>query len=231
MRASIWICIAITAAAGSAAKRGVTAEDYFAFETLSDAHISPDGKQVAYVVTAVDQKRNRRDNSVWLVAVDGHSAPRRISVEGFSTNAPRWSPDGTRLAFLSARGTADPAGELARPQICILALDGGEATTLTHLKNGAGAYQWSPDGRRIVVVSRTGPSDTVASSARKSDVRHYSHISYKFNDTGWYDDKRSHLFVVDAANGTARQITQGEDWNDTDPQWSPDSTRDRKSVV
>ena len=226
MRASICICLAISTVATAAARRGVTPEDYFAFETVSDAHISPDGRQVAYVLTTVDQKRNRRDNSVWLVPVDGRSAPRRLSAEGFSANAPRWSPDGKRLSFVSTRAAADSAGEPARPQICILPMDsGGEAVTLTHLKNGAGAYQWSPDGRRIVVVSRTGPSDNVPASTRKSDVRHYSHISYKFNDSGWYDDKRSHLFVVDAASGAAKQITQGEDWNDTDPQWSPDSTR------
>jgi dipeptidyl aminopeptidase/acylaminoacyl peptidase len=103
-------------------------------------------------------------------------------------------------------------------------MDGGEAQVLTHLKNGASAFQWSPDGKRFVTLSRTGPSDAFT-APRKSDVRHYSHISYKFNDTGWYDDKRSHLWVVDAATGTAKQITSGEDWNDTDPQWSPDSTR------
>jgi dipeptidyl aminopeptidase/acylaminoacyl peptidase len=218
--------------AGSAEKRGVTAEDYFAFQNIGDAHLSPDGKQVAYVLTTVDQKRNRRDNSIWVVATGGvvssvgKSAPRRLTAEGVNSTAPRWSPDGTRLAFLSTRGAA-AAGETEapRPQIYILHLDGGEAQALTHLKNGAGVFQWSPDGKRFVVVSRTGPSDNMAPAARKSDVRHYSHISYKFNDTGWFDDKRSHLWVVDAATGAARQITSGEDWNDTDPQWSPDGTR------
>jgi len=211
---------------GNAAKRGVTAEDYFAFENIGDPHISPDGKQVAYVLTTVDQKRNRRDNSVWMAALDGHSAPRRLSAEGFNSNAPRWSPDGARLAFLSTRstGAADAAADPPRPQVCILPMDGGEATTLTHLKNGASAFQWSPDGRKLVVVTRTGPSDQVAASARPSDVRHYTHLSYKFNDTGWFDDKTSHLFVFSAAGGGGLQITSG-DFNDTDPQWSPDSTR------
>ena len=96
-------------------------------------------------------------------------------------------------------------------------MDGGEAQILTHLKNGASAFQWSPDGKRFVVVSRTGPSDNVQAAARKSDVRHYTHISYKFNDTGWFDDKRSHLWIVDATTGVDKQITSGDDWNDTDP--------------
>ena len=235
-----------------AAQRGITPEDYFAFETISDAHIAPDGKQVAYTLTTVDRQKNRRDTSIWMVATDGHSAPRRLTAEGVSSSSPRWRPDGSRLAFLSTRSTGTAADDPPRAQIWILTLSGGEAQALTHLKSGAGAFQWSPDGKRLVTVSRTGPSDNVKASERKSDVRHYTHISYKFNDTGWYDDKRSHLWVVsaaagsgvvsaaagsgvvsaaaasgvvDAAKGDARQITSGEDWNDTDPQWSPDSTR------
>src|SRR5205823_14734867 len=50
-------------------------------------------------------------------------------------------------------------------------------------------------------------------------------ITYKCNDTGWYDERRTHLFVVDAATGSAKQITSGEDRNDADPQWSPDGTK------
>src|SRR5207342_2824189 len=71
-------------------------------------------------------------------------------------------------------------------------------------------------------VGRSGPSDEAKSP---SDVRHYKHSSYKFNDSGWFDDKRTHLWVVDAANGQASQLTSGDDWNDSDPQWSPDSQK------
>ena len=210
------------------AKRGVTAEDYFAFESINDAHISPDGKQVAYAFTTIDQKRNRRNTTIWLVPVDGSAAPRRLTAEGSNSNSPRWSPDGSKLAFLSSRNTGaqdGPAAEAPRPQICILHMDGGEAQVLTHLKNGVSALQWSPDGKRFVAVSRSGPSDAVAVADRKSDVRHYKHISYKFNDTGWFDDKRTHLWIVDAATGSDKQLTAGDDWNDADPQWSPDGTR------
>jgi dipeptidyl aminopeptidase/acylaminoacyl peptidase len=205
------VLTAVPALAADSARRGVTAEDYFAFESISDAHISPDGKQAAYVLTTVDRQKNRRDSSVWMVAIDGKSAPRRLTTEGVNSTSPRWSPDGSKLAFLSARAAASAAGSAAesaadtpRPQICILRMEGGEAQALTHLKNGAGAFQWSPDGKRFVTISRTGPSDNVAAAARKSDVRHYSHISYKFNDTGWFDDKRGHLWVVDAATTPIR---------------------------
>ncbi|HEU5220083.1 MAG TPA: S9 family peptidase, partial [Gemmatimonadales bacterium] len=93
---------------------------------------------------------------------------------------------------------------------------------LTSLPNGATGCEWSPDGTRVLCLSRTGPSDRKAPS---SDVRHYTGLSYKFNDTGWFDDKKSHLYVIDATSGKATQVTSGDAWNDTDPEWSPDGTR------
>lgn len=225
------ICFLCLGSLGSQAsraqsKRGVTPEDYFSFKFMGDPHISPDGKVVAYVVTSIDQKKNRRESSIWVVPIDGSAAPRRLSAEGFSSNSPRWSPDGKTLAFLSARSSDLPAGETPKSQIYLLSIaGGGEAIALTKLKNGVQSYQWSPEGSRIAVASSSGPMDGVATADRKSDVRHYTHIQYKFNDTGWFDDKRRHLWVVSVPSGEAKQITEGQDWNDTDPQWSPDGTR------
>lgn len=205
------------------ARRGVSPEDYFNFEFVSDPHLSPNGRQVAYVVTTVDEKANRRRTSLWVVATDGGSPSRRLTSEGASATHPRWSPDGTRLAFLSSRGGEGDGP--ARAQIFVLRMDGGEAQAVTKMKNGVSSFQWSPDGLRFVAVSRSGPSDDVPASAKKSDVRHYTHIRYKFNDTGWFDDKRTHLWVVEAVTGNVKQITSGDDWNDADPQWSPDGTK------
>jgi dipeptidyl aminopeptidase/acylaminoacyl peptidase len=228
----VLLCASAADFAEAQAKRGVTAEDYLAFQFAGDPHLSPDGKLVAYVVTTIDQKKNRRESEVWLVDADGSGAPRRVSAEGFSSNTPRWSPDGKTLAILSARsaGAESPSSsstpaETPKPQIFLLSMSGGEGVALTKLKNAVQNYQWSPDGSRIVLVTATGPSDAVAPADRKSDVRHYTHIQYKFNDTGWFDDKRRHLWVVTVSSGEAKQITDGQDWNDTDPQWSPDGTR------
>jgi dipeptidyl aminopeptidase/acylaminoacyl peptidase len=208
------------------AKRGITPEDYFAFQFIDDPQLSPDGKAVAYELTVVDQKKNRRESSIWLVVADGSTAPRRLSAEGFNSSAPRWGPDGKTLAMLSRRNSDSSASETPKAQIYLLPMTaGGEGIALTKLKNGVETYQWSPDGSRIVVVSASGPLDGIAPADRKSDVRHYKHIQYKYNDTGWYDDKRRHLWIVNVASGEARQITDGQDWNDANPQWSPDSTR------
>ena len=250
--------------------RGITAEDYYSFEFLSDPRISPDGRWVAYVVTTVDQRQNRRQSNVWITATDGSRPPRQFTTSAQSSSSPRWSPDGQQLAFLSARpaGSESPAAPQAaatpsssptpttaatsqsagapsatptpgglpsalqtasappadapRAQVYVLPLDGGEASRVTNLKNGVSTFQWSPDGRALAVISRVGPSDLKAPS---SDVRHYKNSSFKFNDTGWFDDKRNHIWVVDVRTGDAKQITSGEDWNDSDPQWSPDGRR------
>jgi dipeptidyl aminopeptidase/acylaminoacyl peptidase len=261
--------------------RGITPEDYYAFEFVGDPHLSPGGRWVAYVVTTVDQRQNRRLSQIWLAATDGSRPPRQLTTSTQSSSSPRWSPDGHTLAFLSSRPSNDPAppqgsaqsnpptqtnaqgtsqpaqaspqasstpapasspatagtattpgvssaqqtaaaDSQPRAQVWALSLEGGEARRVTNLKNGVGNFDWSPDSTRLVVTTRTGPSDAKAPS---SDVRHYKHTSYKFNDTGWFDDKRSHVWVVEVQSGAARQITSGDEWNDSDPQWSPDSTR------
>ena len=212
-------------AAAQAQTRPVTAEDYFAFETLSDPRFSPDGSTIAYVVTTVDQKQNRRYSAIWLVPTDGSKEPLRLTTAPQSSNAPRWSPDGKSIAFLSSRpaaGEVDAGTGAPRNQVWVLPLSGGEPRRVTNVLNGVSGFQWSPDGTRLAVVSRSGPSDEAKSP---SDVRHYKHSNYKFNDSGWFDDKRTHLWVVEVASDRSAQITSGDDWNDSDPQWSPDGRR------
>src|SRR5205085_6459309 len=208
--------------AQNGATRGVTPEDYFAFEFASDPNMSPDGKSVAYVITKIDRAQNRRNSSIWMAATDGSRAPWQFTTSPQSSNSPRWSPDGKWLAFLSSRPGSDsttpaPAASPApaagptpaaaagaavsdqpRNQIYLLAMNGGEAKRITNLKNGVSVFRWSPDGTRLVVVSRIGPSDGRADNKDRSDVRHYKNTSYKFNDTGWFDDRRTHLWIVDA---------------------------------
>ena len=215
--------LAATAATAVAQTRGVTAGDYLSFESLSDPHFSPHGSTIAYVVTTIDRKQNRRHSDIWTVPADGSREPVALTALPQSSNSPRWSPDGRTIAFLSARSVSgETAGDTPRTQVWLLPLTGGEPRRLTNLLNGVSAFAWSPDGTRLVCVGRSGPGDTAKSP---SDVRHYKHINYKFNDTGWFDDKRTHVWVVTVASGAANQITSGDDWNDSDPQWSPDGKK------
>src|SRR5204863_3114376 len=112
-----------------------------------------------------------------------------------------------------------------RAQLWVMPIGGSAPKRVSSLRNGVSNCVWSPSGALAACLSRTGPSDSLPRGMERSDVRHYTHLSYKFNDTGWFDDRRSHIWIIDQRSGSARQLTEGEAWNDTDPQWAPDGTR------
>jgi len=102
-------------------------------------------------------------------------------------------------------------------------LDGGEAVALTETTHGVAQPVWSPDGTRLAFVARTGewkkPEDRDA--LERSTPRVVTGIYSRFDGVGWFDVRRSHLFVISVEGGEPRQITDG-DWDDADPAWSPD---------
>jgi dipeptidyl aminopeptidase/acylaminoacyl peptidase len=223
MTTVLFISAMLAAAATADGKRPITPEDYYAIEVASDPQISPDGKLVAYVVTSIDRKQNRKRSEIWIVPFDGRGEPWPLT-NAESSSSPRWSPDGSSIAFLSAR--RDPqTGTAQRAQLYIISMRGGEPRRVTELKNGVSAFQWSPNGARVACVSKIGPSDALPPGKDRSDVRDYTHPAYKLDGAGYYDDRRTHLWIVDVKNGAARQITSAENSNDSDPQWSPDGTR------
>jgi dipeptidyl aminopeptidase/acylaminoacyl peptidase len=153
------------------------------------------------------------------VPADGATPPRRFTGGASKDSALRWSPDGTRLAFVSDR-------EGGRAQIYIITITGGEACKLTAIPQGAGVPVWSPDGTQLVTVVRTGGEDDVGQQDKSKTpaARLITRLRYRANGEGFTYDHRRHLLVVDALTGATRQLTD-DDWDDTQPAWSPDGGR------
>src|SRR5262249_126290 len=129
--------------------RGMIPADLFRIQWVSDVRIVPNGHTLAFTVTRLDEEPDDYRSAIWVVPADGSAPPRRFTSGGGKDSAPRWSPDGTRLAFLSERD-----GDKA--QVYVIDVAGGEARKLSAIPEGAGAPVWSPDGTRLVSVIRTG---------------------------------------------------------------------------
>jgi dipeptidyl aminopeptidase/acylaminoacyl peptidase len=202
---------ALGANAQATEKRAITFKDLISIARVSDPRISPDGQWIAYAVATPDFDANHLSHDIWLVALWG-GEPRELTHDG-SAERPRWSPEGKRLAFLSSRNGA--------AQVFSMSLDGGETSAITSLSTGADNELWSPDGKSILFVSSVYPDckddacnadrDT-AKEKSKVKARVYEKLLYR-HWNAWSDGKRSHVFIVPAGGGTARDLTPGADYD------------------
>ena len=205
-------------ATNSDALRRITSDDLYSFKLISEPRFAPDGASIAFVVTTIEREKNDYRSSIYLAATDG-SAARRLTHADAKDSAPRWSPDGQHLAFLSDRAE--------KPQIWLIRPDGGEAWQVSTLPENVTACEWSPDGQSLVAVSKAvegqeaTETDKDKDDQQKSDVKHITRIRYKADGEGFLDDKRAHLWRVPAFGGAPRQLTNA-DVNDADPAWSPE---------
>ncbi len=192
---------------------------YLDWESVSSPQISPDGSQIIYTRSWVDKVNDRRSSSVMTMNADG--SRKRVLVEDGSS--PKWSPGGDRILY-----TASVESE--GTQIFVRWMDDeGAATQITHLENSPGNVEWSPDGTRIAFtmsvdsdnpwpVSLPGRPDGAKWTEAPKVVER---LQYRRDRRGYIDEGYTHLFVVPADGGTARQLTDG-DWNHNGVAWTPD---------
>lgn len=194
-------------------------EDVYDLVGVSDPRISPDGRMCAYVLTSIDRESSKYRSAVWMVPVDGSEPPRRFTFGTTRDAAPRWAPDGGRLAFVSNRDNEKAA------QLYVIPIEGGEAVKLTDLKESVEEPTWSPDGTKIAFASRVRDDAYDEEDDRKRAPRHITQLRFKAESIGWTFDRRKHIFVV-PSDGSAeqKQLTDGN-FEHVSPSWSPDGRR------
>ncbi len=175
---------------------GMVPEDVYELTGVTDPRVSPDGATVVYVVIGVDEKANRYRGAIWLAALDGQTEPRQFTSGAKSDAEPRWSPDGSALAFTSNRD-----GDTM--QLYVVPVAGGEARKLTALKEDVTQPVWSPDGTRLAFVARVPDPAYDEKDDKRRSPRRFTRLQYKLDDVGWTADRPQHLFTV-RADGSER---------------------------
>jgi dipeptidyl aminopeptidase/acylaminoacyl peptidase len=208
-----WVFLAVAFVAPACVQAQVTVDDLMRFSTVSDVRISPDGNQVAYVVSTPSLETASHEAVLYRVAAAG-GTPLRLTYNTRIFNRPlpspwlRWSPDGSLLSFVAYVGEV--------PQVMAMYPSGGEPWALTSLKEGVTRYEWSPDGKQIAfIASDPAPPEDEQRKKNKSFVIHVD------------KSKRPPRLWLQAIPGGAPQAMSPADKTVLDFHWAPDG----KSLV
>ncbi|MDP9192454.1 MAG: S9 family peptidase [Acidobacteriota bacterium] len=207
------LLLLIAAAAFAAEKQSLTHETMWQLKRVGSPVVSPDGKWVVFSVTEPSYDEKEQSTDLWLAAVDGSAAPRKITALKAGESDPSWSPDSRRIAF-SAKRDADEVS-----QIYILdVIGGGEAQRVTNLSTTLRSPKFSPDGKRLLFASTVFPdaADDEANKKaakeekdRKFKVRIYDSFPIRSWDK-WIDTNREpHMLVQSLDAGPAKDLLAG----------------------
>ena len=229
----IGVCttIAVQLSAGSVLAQDDSAShfelaDVFELEYASDPQISPDGNKVVFVRNFMDIMTDRGRSNLWVIDSDG-TGERPLTTGNKNYSSPRWSPDGTRLLYVS---NVDGARQLYARW-----MDDGQTAKLTNLTKSPGGLAWSPDGKWIafsMMVPQPQQSfidmpPKPAGAEWAAPAKVIQKLQYRADGAGYLEDGFRQLFVLPAEGGTPRQITDGEFNHGGRLSWTPDS----KSLV
>ena len=224
--ASLWSLLPLVLLPFSAIALGqdlFSARDVFELEYATDPQIASDGEHIAYVRRSNDIMTDRTRSNIWLLRADG-SDHRPLLSGTANYSSPRWSPDGTRLAYLS--------NEERGSQLYVRWMDTGQTALLTNIQNSASNISWSPDGQTIA-FNMNVEFDSKPFSVSMPDkpegadwspaFKYVTETRYQADGSGILEPAYSHVFVVPAEGGTPRQLTQGNFNHRSQLSWTPDS--------
>ena len=207
---ALFTLVLLAPGSGATQTRTMTPLDLVSLGRVSDPQVSPDGGDVAFVVSELDLAEDRRRTDLWVVDVRG-GEPRRLTTHPAGDFNPRWSPAGTWLYFLSTRSGSS--------QVWRLAAGGGEATQVTDLPLDAANLMLSPDGTHLAISMEVFVDcETLTCTSERLDAREseastgrlYDGVFVRHWDT-WEDGRRSHIFVRPTAGGTPTDVMAGVD--------------------
>jgi len=203
-------------------KRLISAEDLYRLAQISDVRLSPDGTLVVYTAQRIDRKTEKKYHNLWVVSTE-NGGERQFTHGDQNDTHPRWSPDGSQIAFLSNRGDKEKPS-----QIYLIPVAGGEARCLTAIQGEIGGFVWSPDGRQLVCTIRKLDPEEIERQENEEKQklgvveRHYDRVFYKLDDYGYLHKERWHLWSIDTRTGRAKQLTDHATYDEGNPAWSPD---------
>ena len=196
--------------------------DVFELEWASDPQVSPDGETIVYVRRSNDIMKDRVRSNLWQIKRSGKN--HRPLHSGFKNSySPRWSPDNTRIAFVSNNSGST--------QIHMHWVDSGETTVISQVQESPSSLSWSPDGKWLAFTMNVkGKSTSLVKSRTKPDGASWAKkpitvttTRYQYDGRGIVEPSYRHVFVVPADGGTARQLTNGNFNHYGSLAWSADS--------
>ncbi|MGH7702382.1 MAG: prolyl oligopeptidase family serine peptidase, partial [Gemmatimonadales bacterium] len=195
------MCLLLPAGLAGQQKRPLSIDQFVTLPSLGDPQLSPDGQLVAYTVTTPSLTDDRNSSRIWLVQVGSGETWQATSGSG-NDRAPRWSPDGKLLAFLSNREGGN--------QIWQLPIRGGEPSRVSSFAPGISDFQWSPDGKAVFFVADINWPDSTEAQRRAgaypTQAKILTGLFYRHWDE-WRAGKRQHLFRLVLKEGQVTDLT------------------------